>query len=61
MQNAIKQHEQNLIQLLQHAENNLAENIQIEQAKLIKNTVRNVSFAEPNRLDDISLDSHISR
>nr|WP_011266099.1 MbeB family mobilization protein [Mannheimia haemolytica]CAI84880.1 mobilization protein B [Mannheimia haemolytica] len=40
VQNAIKQHEQNLIQLLQHAENNLAENIQIEQAKLIKNTVR---------------------
>ncbi len=40
VQNAIKQHEQNLIQQLQHAGNNLAENIQIEQAKLIKNTVR---------------------
>ncbi|WP_353846694.1 MbeB family mobilization protein, partial [Staphylococcus agnetis] len=40
VQNAIKRHEQNLIQQLQHAGNNLAENIQIEQAKLIKNTVR---------------------
>lgn len=40
VQNAIKQHEKNLIQQLQHAGNNLAENIQIEQAKLIKNTVR---------------------
>ncbi|WP_419843736.1 MbeB family mobilization protein [Actinobacillus pleuropneumoniae] len=40
MQNAIKRHEQNLIQQLQHAGNNLAENIQIEQAKLIKNTVK---------------------
>ncbi|NNI75603.1 hypothetical protein C2832_11215, partial [Pasteurella multocida] len=40
VQNAIKRHEQNLIQQLQHAGNNLAENIQIEQAKLIKNTVK---------------------
>nr|WP_015328221.1 MbeB family mobilization protein [Pasteurella stomatis]AFW18075.1 MobB [Pasteurella stomatis] len=40
VQNAIKQHEKNLIQQLQHAGNNLAENIQIEQAKLIKNTVK---------------------
>nr|WP_011264086.1 MbeB family mobilization protein [Pasteurella multocida]CAI57700.1 mobilization protein [Pasteurella multocida] len=40
VQNAIKQHEQNLIQQLQHANKNLAENIQIEQAKLIKNTVK---------------------
>ncbi|WP_427834567.1 MbeB family mobilization protein (plasmid) [Actinobacillus pleuropneumoniae] len=40
VQNAIKQHEQNLIQQLQIAGNNLAENIQIEQAKLIKNTVK---------------------
>ncbi|WP_419851792.1 MbeB family mobilization protein, partial [Actinobacillus pleuropneumoniae] len=47
VQNAIKRHEQNLIQQLQHAGNNLAENIQIEQAKLIKKYRENVSLAEP--------------
>ncbi|WP_249961567.1 MbeB family mobilization protein, partial [Histophilus somni] len=40
VQNAIKQHEKNLIEQLQHAGSNLAENIQAEQAKLIKSTVR---------------------
>ena len=40
VQNAIKQHEQNLIEQLQNAGNNLAANIQIEQAKLIKSTVK---------------------
>ena len=40
VQTAIKQHEKNLIEQLQHANRNLAENIQIEQAKLIKSTVR---------------------
>ncbi|UXN35803.1 MbeB family mobilization protein (plasmid) [Avibacterium paragallinarum] len=40
VQNAIKQHEQDLKQQLQNASNNLSELIQIEQAKLIKSTVR---------------------
>ncbi|WP_239496828.1 MbeB family mobilization protein [Aggregatibacter kilianii] len=44
VQTAIKQHEQNLIEQLQHANKNLAENIQIEQAKLIKNTVKMYRF-----------------
>ncbi|WP_225370905.1 MbeB family mobilization protein [Actinobacillus pleuropneumoniae] len=40
VQNAIKQHEHDLKQQLQNASNNLSELIQIEQAKLIKSTVR---------------------